>query len=97
MPDSAQMIIANRLHDGRTVFRAPNGSWVDAMAGGAVAHDAATAAKLLAAAELDVKHNLVVGPYLIDVAEVNGVTRPLSWREVIRVNGPTIDASRHAG
>jgi hypothetical protein len=97
MPDSAQMIIANRLRDGLTVFRAPDGSWVEAIAAGAIARTSEDAQAMLSAAEADAQRNLVVGPYLIDVTQESGTPQPLSWRETIRANGPTVETGRSTG
>jgi hypothetical protein len=83
----AQMIIANRLTDGRSVFLQAPGQWVEAFTAGAVLEDDATAAELLAAAKRDEAANVVVEPYLI---EVGADQRPLAWRELIRAEGPTV-------
>ena len=46
--------------------------------------------KLMATAKADEARNVVVEPYLIDIAEQAGVRRPLVWREAIRAEGPTV-------
>ena len=91
MTDSAQMIIANRLRDGLTVFRAADGAWVESIAAGAVARSTEDAQQLLAMAEADAARNLVVGPYLIVITETERGRQPVSWREVIRAFGPTAE------
>lgn len=88
MPDKLQMVIANRLRDGLTVFLAPGERWSEAIGEGMVARDASGAAALLAIAERQAAQNLVVGPYLI---EVGADRRPLAWREAIRAFGPTVE------
>jgi hypothetical protein len=85
-----QMVLASRLADGRVVFLGPGNGWVDTIAAGAVAADADTAARLLAAAKADESRNLVVDPYLVDITEENGRRRPVVWREAIRAEGPTV-------
>lgn len=82
----AQMIIANRLADGRTVFLSAPGCWVESIAAGCLL-DATAAPDLLAAARGDEAANLVVDPYLI---EVDDDRQPLVWREQIRADGPTV-------
>jgi hypothetical protein len=82
----AQMIIANRLSDGRTVFLAAPGRWVEPIDGGCLL-DTTAAQALLVAAKADEAANVVVEPYLIEVDEQR---RPLAWREQIRAEGPTV-------
>jgi hypothetical protein len=48
MPDAVQMVIANRLRDGFTVFLAPGDVWVEAIADGAIAGTDEEAQALLA-------------------------------------------------
>lgn len=83
----AQMIIANRLTDGRSVFFRAAGDWVDAFHDGLLINGEPAAADSLAAAKRDEAANLVVEPYLIDVGADR---RPLAWRELIRAEGPTV-------
>jgi hypothetical protein len=85
-----QMVLANRLTDGRVVFLAADGSWVEAIAGGAIAIDTDAGEGLLAAARLAESRNAVVEPYLIDIRQVAGQRQPVSWREAIRAAGPTV-------
>jgi hypothetical protein len=84
------MVIANRLRDGLTVFLTAGGTWVESIEHGAVARSDAEAAQLLETGELDAARNLVVAPYLIEIAEGGGERRPLAWREFIRAYGPTV-------
>lgn len=94
--DKPQMVIANRLRDGLTVFLAAGDTWVESIADGVVARDAAAAARLLQAAEAEAARNVVIGPYLIAIAEEANGRRPLEWREAIRAFGPTVE-TRVAG
>jgi hypothetical protein len=96
MAATAQMLIANRLRDGFTVFLAADGSWVDDIAAGAVAHTSEEAAALLQVAEEAARRNVVVGPYLIAVDETPTGPRPVEWREAIRAFGPTVETGRAA-
>jgi hypothetical protein len=79
-------LTANRLIDGEVVFWKA-GQWVERFAD-AELFDEPTAAE---AAEAHGKNQptVVVEPYLIDLAEVEGVWAPISYRERIRALGPT--------
>lgn len=90
-PDKPQVVIANRLRDGLTVFLAGNGAWVEAISQAVVARAEDDARRLLALAEAAAADNLVVAPYLIRVTERDGTLVPLEWREVIRASGPTVE------
>jgi uncharacterized protein DUF2849 len=85
-----QMIIANRLVDGRVVFLAPGGQWDTAIAAGTVIDEQAEADRLLEAAKQDQVRCVVIDPMLIQVRVENGQVRPTEIREVIRAFGPTI-------
>jgi|GraSoiStandDraft_4_1057263.scaffolds.fasta_scaffold1168082_1 hypothetical protein len=85
-----QMIIANRLIDGRVVFLAPGGQWDTAIAAGTVIDEDAEAERLLEVAKQDQARCLVIDPILIQVRVENGQVRPTEIREVIRAFGPTI-------
>lgn len=80
---------ANRLRDGVVVFRTVTGGWSSRIADAETVSSDAEVARLLAEAERDSANAIVVGPYLIDVAVVDGETRPASLRERIRAFGPT--------
>ncbi len=90
MDATGQMILANRLTDGRVVFLAADGSWVDDIAAGALTTDAASAQRLLAQARRAEDRSAVLEPYLIGVRAAAGARRPVSFREGIRAAGPTI-------
>ena len=60
LPAKAEVVIANRLRDGFTVFLGADGAWVQAIDHGAVARDAAQAAALLQEAEAAVLADLVL-------------------------------------
>ena len=59
-----QMIIANRLIDGRVVFLAPGGQWDTAIAAGTVIDEDAEAERLLEVAKQDQARCLVIDPIL---------------------------------
>ena len=85
-----QVVTANRLRDGLVVFFAADQRWVDELANATVftAVEASTAA--LQSAQKDEARNLVVDVYAIDVADRDGVLKPLKLREAIRAQGPTV-------
>src|SRR5512143_528812 len=85
-----QMIIANRLTDGRVVFLAPGEQWSTAIATGAVIDDDAEAQRLLEVAKSHQARCVVIDPILIEVRVDAGQVRPTEIREVIRAFGPTV-------
>ena len=85
-----QMIIANRLIDGRVVFRAAEERWDTAIDHGSVVDDDAEAQRLLDFAKQAVARCLVIDPTLIEVRVEAGKVRPVEIREVIRAFGPTV-------
>lgn len=93
-----QIVIANRLTDGRVVFlTAAPGSrqaeWKLKLAEASVAKDDARAAELLALGTASARDaHQVVEPYLIEVEESPEGLRPTVYRERIRVLGPTVRA-----
>lgn len=90
MDATGQMILANRLTDGRVVFLAADGSWVDDIAAGALTTDDSAARQLLETARQAEAGNLVIEPYLIGIRGSAGAREPVSFREGIRAGGPTI-------
>lgn len=83
-----QIVTANRLIDGRVVFRDADGRWVDDFAA-AVVLDKAAAGAAVAAAAADVAARTIVEPYAVDVVAIDGGVTPEAQREKIRVSGPT--------
>lgn len=88
---SLQIVIANRLRDGRVVYRGERG-WVDRIADAQIADNEVAAKALLEVAQRAVVANEIVDPYLIEVVEEGGELRPARWRERIRSLGPTVRA-----
>lgn len=90
MNTTEQMVLANRLTDGRVVFLATGGGWVEDIARGALARDPDAATQLLALAQLAESRNVVVEPYLIGIRMAGGQRQPVAFREAIRAQGPTV-------
>ena len=88
---TAKVVTANRLREGRVVYLDAAGDWSPSIGRAACAGDAAASDALLALAEQAVRSGRVVGPYLMDVALVDGAIQPLGTREIIRAaGGPTV-------
>jgi uncharacterized protein with PhoU and TrkA domain len=83
-----QIVTANRLTDGRVVFRDAAGRWREAFAA-AVVLEAAAAAEAVAESARDVAARLIVDPYAVDVIVTATGLTPASMREKIRAGGPT--------
>jgi hypothetical protein len=81
-----RVVTANRLRDGAIVYFNRELGWREAIAEATVAASDEIDA-LVARAEQDVRANLVVGAYTIEIA---GDHQPLSARERIRASGPSI-------
>jgi hypothetical protein len=79
-------LTANRLEDGEVVFLS-RGRWVERF-GEADLFDNDEAA-LAAEAHAKTQITLLVEPYLIEVAPVDGGVAPVSYRERLRALGPT--------
>jgi hypothetical protein len=86
---SNQALTANRLIDGAVVFLAIDETWVTHLDDIRVAADKDGASALEAIGARDVAAQIVVAPYLIDVAEENGHVAPTRYRERIRAFGPS--------
>jgi hypothetical protein len=85
-------ITANRLTDGRVIYRTAEGQWTGDIAEAERLGDDATAQARLAEAEGE--FSIAVGPYLIDLEE-DGPGGQKWRRETIRLTGPTT-GSTHA-
>lgn len=85
-----QVVIANRLRDGRVVFLGSDHVWVERVEQCPPAADADAAATLLSLGEQAETEQVVVGAELIEVADRGGVLTPVKMREAIRAKGPTV-------
>ncbi len=86
----SQMIIANRLTDGRVVFMTRDGGWAESIADGHLTPDGPESERLLEIGQRGERDCEVVDPCLIEVTEFNGTRTPTAYRELIRATGPTI-------
>ncbi len=85
-----QIVTANRLDDGSVVYLDGEGGWSGHIEDSHRAESSDDAEALMALANQAVADCLVVGPYLIDIADEEGAVRPLHYREAIRAKGPTV-------
>ena len=85
-----QVATANRLADGAVVFLGQGDAWSTDLQLARVAAGADEAHRLTQAAEEAVRRAHVVAPYLIAVAGQGGKWTPLSYRERIRAEGPSL-------
>jgi len=85
-----RIITANRLTDGRVVWRQADGLWAEEVAKAQILADAEAAAALEKALA-DAVAAIVVEPYEVEVAPGSQTPVPVTLREKIRASGPTID------
>lgn len=85
-----QAVTANRLSDGRVVFRTADGGWTLSVADAALAGTQDEAAALIASAEADRLKQIVVDVYPIDMDVSGSAPKPSRLREAIRAAGPTM-------
>jgi hypothetical protein len=86
-----QILTANRLSDGISVWYDVDGRWNESIARSEIARKPEDAERLGAIGKKAFADNLVLDVNLIDIEENNGFIRPLRLRERIRAEGPTID------
>lgn len=79
-----QMVTAQWLLGGESIYWTADKGWSETFADGAVYADQAGADAALAEVQAFVKQRVVVGPYLIDVDIDGGQPKPTSARERIR-------------
>ncbi len=91
----AQIVTANNLATGEVVFYATAHGWTNRFHKAQILNNLTEAEALLAQAQIDETNNLVVGAYLIDVTIDNNRPVPVSLREKLRVNGPSIHPQFH--
>ena len=85
-----QVVTGNRLSDGLVIFLGEDGAWTSKIDMARVASDENVAALLEDLAKASEKARLVVGPYLIEVADEGGALKPVRYRERLRAYGPSI-------
>ena len=84
-----RIVTANRLSDGLVVYL--NGAgWSGRIEDARVASDDAAADGLLLRAGEPGQAIRVIEPYLIEVTQEGALPRPVSRREAIRAQGPTV-------
>jgi hypothetical protein len=79
--------------DGANAWRRADGTWARALAEAGLLGDEATA-KALAAAASAGEQREISDPYVIEVHAEGGTIDPLTARERIRANGPTVPVRR---
>ena len=88
-----RIVTANRLSDGLVVYLSEarwGAGWSERIDDARIAGDDAAADGLLARAEGPGQEVRVIDPYLIEVTREAAVPRPVSNREAIRAQGPTV-------
>lgn len=83
-----QIVIANDLRSGLTVFLTASGEWSEQVTDALVVVDENSVGEALRIAEIDEATNKVTGAYLADSNEQGA---PLELRELLRVGGPSVD------
>ena len=86
----AWAVTAWQLKGGDVVYQRADSGWTLKFDDAAVYHAKPEADAALARANKDVEARLVVGAYLFEVAEQDGIAVPASVREKIRAKGPTV-------
>ena len=81
-------VTANRLIDGEVVFWKA-GAWVDGFGDAQLFDESQDAEVEAAVAKGKAQPTLIVDPYPIDLAPVDGGLAPVSYRERIRALGPS--------
>jgi hypothetical protein len=83
-------ITGNRLDDGRVVFLDEDGGWAHDFAAALLVSDGPELDQATAYAQSQHDARIVIEPYAIDVAVVDGRPTPARIRERIRAEGPTV-------
>ena len=81
------VLTANRLSDGEVVYLAPDGAWVESIAGAQILTTAEEGEAALAKGVEAERDQILVHAYLFDVTPDR---RPVKMREIIRAAGPTV-------
>lgn len=89
---NAQVVSANDLRAGHTVYRAADGAWVRDIGKAALIEDPAEAQLALLDA---IGHaTVIVGAYLVEVRATAAGPEPVALRERFRALGPSIRPSK---
>ncbi len=86
---SQQVMTAYRLEDGHVIYLAADGGWSEWIEEARIATTKGEADALTAGAKVAADANKIFETYLIDVT-TEGRTWPVTMREVMRAQGPTI-------
>ncbi len=86
-----KIVSANRLSDGIVVYCGADGAWVATLEDARACADDTEANAALVSARGDVRRNLVVDPFLVEVEAGAEGLGPITLRNAIRARGPTID------
>lgn len=87
-----QLILANRLDDGRAVFLTAAGSWSNKVSDAAVAHDDDDLAGLLAVAQAAEVANLVVSVTPVEADTAGNTIAPSHIKFAMQARGPSVRA-----
>ena len=85
-----QVLSANRLGDGLVVYLTASGGWSERIAESEIVTTEVDGERLIDVSAGAVAAQDIVDPYLIDVAEIDGIVEPLRYRELIRARGPSV-------
>ena len=86
-----KIVSANRLSDGLVVYLGAGGSWLTSLDEARFFADDTEASAGLSAAREDVRRNLVVDPFLVEVESGAAGLHPITLRNAIRARGPSVD------
>jgi hypothetical protein len=89
------MMTANRLVDGAVVYLTATSDWSERFGDGAVWHDQEGLDRAVSVGEAAANAQLVVGPYLFEVAVAEAGPTPTSVRERIRAAHQPTSAPDH--
>lgn len=91
-----KVISANGLADGIVVYFVAAGVWTKEMAKAKTFSSDEDVKSALVLAKADVANRLIVDPFDVEIkASAAGDLEPVSMRNAIRANGPTIDFLPH--
>lgn len=94
MPPANHWVVTGSFtEDGANAWRRADGTWSRRIAEAALLNDEATGKALAAAAGVNEQRE-ISDPYVIEVYAADGTIDPLTARERIRANGPTVPMRR---